>query len=254
MSRLLTAVALSSLCACSFGPKLIRPDIEAVKKVSIIGFRGDVAIPDPNRERPGGIIGTVGSAKALSDLNSSQFADRRKAQAKQIHDALAQSLTSKLGWQLMPVDASPTLKDRARQKPTGMMINGVQHLNELMLDPEVRFLQPEQRQRILSELGVDAVMTVNIRYNEGRRDGFAIGGLGSFKIFPRATVTVQMWNATQKDPVWEDSFAMGPLSALSVTENVGILDEAGETEALVDAATRAVTTLIERYQAAPTKS
>lgn len=253
MTRLLSAFVLSSLCACSFGPKLIRPDVENVKKVAIIGFRGDVSIQDQSQQS-GGIAATVASAKALSDMKSGRLNDRRTAQAKQIHDLLAQKLTSELGWELAPVEASSTLKERVRQKPTGVVIFGVQHVKELLLDGEARFMPAADRQKVISELGVDAIVTVSVNYRAGDRQGFAIGGLGTFKLFPRATITVQMWNATQDKPVWEDSFAMGATSKLSITENAGILEEVGETEALVDAATLGIIELIGRYKAAPVKS
>lgn len=249
MSRLLAAFTLSSLTACSFGPKLLRPDIDSVKKVAIVGFRGDVAIQD-QRQQGGGIAGTVAGAKTLSDMKSGRLNERRERQAQQIHDLLAQRLTA-LGWELSPVTASDTIKEKVRQKPTGIVMFGVQHVKELMLDPEVRFMSAADRQKVIRELGVDGILTINVQYSAGNRQGFAIGGLGTFKIFPRATVTAQLWNATQDKPVWEDAFAMGATSALSVTENVGILEEVGETEALVDAATLGIDELVGRYRAAP---
>lgn len=251
MTRLLLPAVLCTLPACSFGPKLLRPDVDQVKKVALIGFRGDVTLQD-QRSQPGGIAGTVGAAKTLSDMKSGRVNERREAQAKQLHDALTQRLTTELGWELVPVVTSDTLRERVRQKMTGLAVFGVQHVKELLLDPDARFLSAADRQKILSELGADALLTVNIRYVAGDRQGFAIGGLGSFKLFPRATVTVQMWNAAQEKPVWEDSFAMGPTSQLSITENAGILEEVGETEALVDAASLGFTELIGRYRAAPT--
>lgn len=250
MSRLLTAFALMSLSACSFGPKLLRPDVDAVKKVAIIGFRGDVALQS-GQQQQGGIGGTIAGAKALSDMKSGKMNDRRVAQATQIHQLLGERLTTDLGWSMVPVTGSDTLKEKVRQKPTGLMMFGVQHVGELLLDPEVRFLAAADRQKVLGELGADAVMTVNVQYRAGDRKGFSIGGLGTFKLYPSATVTVQMWNATQEKPVWEDSFATGPISSKFVTENAGVLEDQGETEALVDAATLGINELIARYRSAP---
>lgn len=252
MSRLIVAALAVSASACSFGPKLVRPDVDAVKKVAIVGFRGDVAVQD-GRSQQGGIVGTVAAAKTLSDVKSGKTNERRQTQAKQIHQVLTERLSSDLGWSMVPAAGSDTLKERVRQKPTGLAMFGVQHVDDLMLDGEARFLAAADRQKLIQELGVDAVMTVNVKYQTGERQGFAIGGLGSFKLFPRALVTVQMWNAAQDKPVWEDSFALGATSAKNLTENAGILEDQGESEALIDAATLGINELIGRYRATPNK-
>lgn len=252
MSRLTSAVVFCALSACSFGPKLVRPDVDAVKKVAIVGFSGTVAVQDRQQQR-GGIVGTIAGAKALSDIKSGKLDDRRHQQATQVHTMLTERLSSDLGWELAPVTSSDTLKERVRQKPTGIMVHGLQQVNELLLDTDARFLSTADRQKVIHELGVDAVMTVAMTYETGDRRGFAVGGLGSFKLFPRARVTVQMWNATQEKPVWEDSFALGQTSTMNLTENAGILEDQGETEALMDAAKLGVEELIARYRAAPNK-
>lgn len=252
MTRWLAAFAVVLLSACSFGPKLVRPDVDTVKKVAIVGFRGDVSLQDGN-SKPGGIIGTVGAVKTLNDVKSGKMNERRVAQATTVHTMLTDRLSTDLGWTMVPAAGSDTLKERVRQKPTGLAMFGVQHVSDLMLDGEARFLAAADRQKIITELGVDAVMTVNVQYRTADKQGFAIGGLGSFKLFPRATVTVQVWNATQDKPVWEDSFAMGQTSAKPVTENAGMLEDSEETEALIEAAKLGIDELIGRYRAAPTK-
>jgi|GEM_PF-4576315 hypothetical protein len=242
------AVVTASSCATL---QVKKDKITATKKLAIVGYSGVLDLDDAKQK--GGLAGTIGAIKGSADLMSGKLDARRVEQAAAGYAELAQRLSKNFGVAVSDrseLASSPTYAQAIQKSPSsGLMVVGLQHLPEVLRAEVAAMMKPEAKQALASELGVDAIATVSIRYEVGNTSGFAVAGLGKTTIYPRAVLDFTVYDATGQ-AVWRDFYARGETTSEGLANTMGADIVANETEVLNAALASGYDALLKRYQEA----
>lgn len=242
------AALLASGCATL---QVQKDKVSSAKKVAIVGYAGTLALDDGKQK--GGIAGTIGAIKGNTDLLSGKLSARRIEQAEAGYDELAKRLSETFGVTVndrTSLSSSQTLTGLMQKAPNrGLMVVGLQHLPEVPRPEVVASARPEVRQAIATDLGVDAIATVKIRYEIGSTSGFAVAGLGKTTTYPRAVLEFTVYDSTGKE-VWHDFLARGAATKEGLANTMGADIVANESEVLKAALSSGYDAVFSNYQAA----
>lgn len=225
--------------------------VSATKTIAIIGYSGHLQLDDGKQK--GGIAGAIGAAKGMADLTSGKLDARRVEQAELGYAELSKRLTSTFNVNVADRAAlanSQTFSGLLQKAPSrGMAVLGSQHLPDVLRAEVASNAKPEVRKAVASELGVDALATINVRYEIGSKGGFAVAGLGKTTVYPRAVVDFTVYDADGK-PIWHDAFARGETAKEGLATTMGADIVANETEVLNASLQSGLDALLARYQEA----
>lgn len=242
-----TALA-SSGCATL---QVTKDKVAATKKIAIVGYTGTVALDDGQEKS--GLAGTIGAIKSNNDLLSGKLNARRIEQAEGGYGELAKRLETTFSVTVTGRDLlvqSPTFAQLLQKSPsTGVRVLGLQHLPDVLRAEVITQAKPAVRQTLVSELGVDALAAVKIRYEVGSRGGFAVAGMGKTTIFPRAVVEFSLYDA-KGELIWHDFYARGEPTKEGLATTMGAEIVANETAVLTAALSSGYDALLQNYQTA----
>jgi hypothetical protein len=243
------AVLLASGCATL---QVKKDKVGAAKKVAIVGYAGTLALDDGKQKS--GLAGTIGAIKGSADLMSGKLNARRIEQAEAGYADLSKRLATSLGMAVAEhstLSSSQTFAALLQKAPSkGLMVTGLQHLPDVLRPEVVSSAKPELRQALATDLGVDAIATVKIRYEVGSTGGFAVAGLGRTTTYPRAVVDFTVYDSSGHE-VWRDFFARGETTKQGLATTMGAEVVGNESEVLAEALASGYDALLARYQAAP---
>ena len=247
---LLSAAVLVSMSGCAT-MQVQKDKVGATKTLAIIGYSGHLNLDDGSKK--GGIAGAIGAAKGMADLTSGKLDARRVEQAELGYAELSKRLTTTFGVNVADrstLARSQTFQGLLGKSPnSGMLVVGSQRLPDVLRAEVASSAKPEVRKAVASELGVDALATLNVRYEIGSKSGFTVGGMGKMTVFPRAVVDFTVYDANG-NAIWHDGFARGQPTTEGLATTMGADIVANETEVLNASLQSGIDALIARYQEA----
>jgi hypothetical protein len=245
----LAVVVSSSSCVSVLQVK--KDKLSAVKKVAIVGYTGVVALEGDKPKT--GLAATIGAIKGSADLMSGKLDARRVEQAQAGYAELAKRLSTGLGVAVADPNElghSQTFTSMIAKSPSsGLMVAGLQHLPNVLRPELVKNAKANVRQAMASDLGVDAIATVNIRYEVGSTGGFAVAGMGKTTTYPRAVIDFTVYDATGAE-VWHDLYARGETAKEGLATTMGAEIVANESQVLGEALSSGYDALMSRYETA----
>ncbi len=241
--------AIVSLVGCA-GPMVQHQKIGAAKTAAIVGFAGSVDLRDPD-QASGGITGTIGAFQSFKEVKDPAVEARRRAQAEQTYDLLAEKLSKQFGWTVARRDlvvSNPAMRAifverMGERQPNGGNRYGVPGIPW----PELARYTPADQQKLKAALGVDVLVIASMSFNPGDMRGVTVGGMGKTDVFPSAAVSFTVVDGTDQGPLW-DTRVVGAPAKRGVTSTMGVVQAAGESEAVVEAAGLGVDALLKRYE------
>lgn len=226
--------------------------VSALKKVAIVGYAGTVALDDGKPKN--GLAGTIGAIKGSTDLMSGKMNARRIEQAEAGYAELSKRLATTFNMEVREhstLNQSSTFVGVMEKTPTkGLFAIGLQHLPDVLRPEVINSAKPDVRAALASELGVDAIAAVKIRYEVGSTGGFAVAGMGRTTVYPRAVINFTVYDATGQE-VWNDIYARGETAKGGLATTMGADIVSNESEVLAEALANGLDALLARYQAAP---
>jgi hypothetical protein len=250
LRSVVTVSSLLLLAACG-GSSFQYQKISAAKKAAIIGFSGEVNLSDPNQQS--GMSGMAGAFQGMKDLGSDETAARRQEQAEKTYDLVADKLGTALGWSVAKRDAvtgDAEVSTLFKAKMGERRINaGTRYGVPNLLWSEMAGLSPEEQTKLKASLGVDALVVAKLSFMSGRTYGATVGGIGKNDLWPKAVVTLTVYDGSPEGAIWSERWVEGePAKEQHVTVSVGVVDTTNETNALMEAASQALDALIKRYE------
>lgn len=219
--------------------------VSAAKKLAIIGFQGHLNLDDGSGKN--GVTGAIGAFKQAGDAFSGKMNERREEQAALEYGDLAKKLGTQFNWEVLDSAAltnSPTYQAaNAKSSPR----TGTQYLRGVLNQSEATRFNAAALAQIAQELGVDAVATVDTRFDIGRKGGVTVGGFGKVTKYPVAITHLKVFDA-QGQLIWEDTYARGLVSEKGLATTMGADIVEGETEVLTGAAGTSYDTLLQHYR------
>jgi hypothetical protein len=242
---------LSSLFGCVHaGPNVSK--VSAVKSAAIIALGGSV---DWNDEWSSGrASGGLAAIQGMSDINSTETATRRQAEAEGIYDALATKLGSKLGWAVTPraqVSAHAEMQKLFQSKMGARRLNaGTRFGVSNVLWPELGSLSVAEQQQLKTALGVDVLVVAQYQVMSGRTYGVGAGGDGVFEVYPKSVLAFTVYDGGPDGAIWQERYVPGPNAEGKVIRTLGVVDTKNEPAAVLEAAQLATDTLLAKFDEA----
>lgn len=260
--RLITSLALAGGFALATGCSTLtvqHPQIAAVKSVAIIGYSAELDLAEKNDGgKLGGIGATIGAVRAVTDISSGAWDEKRRVQADQTYDLLSKKLAAGTGWSVSARDA---LVANAAYKQsydthvgagagTGLTARFSNHLfcDGVIWSSYAGRLSSDERKQILDALGVDAIAVATVKFKVGKTSGFAIGSVGSTAKHPEAVIDFTVYDASSADPIWRDRWAEGEPTERGLRKTMGVESDANMTEIIVEAADSGYDALLRRFK------
>lgn len=197
--------------------------LDQVKTVAVVGVTQINNMQGP--ASPGGqnVTGFVSAVKTMQKADSGQAEAERRARTEGSHDLLSQKLQANTGWKALGKDELVNNEKYrsllASQTNTVATTDGGALLRE---GARLNLRDMAQRQAVLDALGVDAVATSMVTYDVGKTSGFAIGGMGSQKRHPRATVGFLVYDRNNPEPIWSDYSVVGSAAPEGIEDIMGV--------------------------------
>lgn len=242
------AAVLASGCATM---QLQKDKVTSAKSLAIVGYSGVLDLEDGKQKT--GLAATIGAAKSSADLMSGKLTARRTEQAEAGYGEVAKRLSSTLGVTVKEhtaLTASQTYSQLMQKSPSaGMRVVGLQVLPDVLRPEVLTAAKPDVRASVASDLGVDALAAVKIRYEVGSTGGFAVAGMGKTTTYPRAVIDFTVYDSTGHE-VWHDFFARGLPTKEGLATTMGAEIVANENQVLAEALNTGLDALIEHYQTA----
>jgi hypothetical protein len=242
------AAVLASGCATM---QVQKDKISAAKSLAIVGYSGVLALEDGKQK--GGLAGTIGAIKGSADLMSGKLSARRTEQAEVGYVEVSKRLATTLGVAVKEhtaLSASQTYAQLMQKSPsTGLRVVGLQVLPDVLQPEVLTTAKPDLRANLATDLGVDALAAVKIRYEVGNTGGFAVAGMGKTTTYPRAVIDFTVYDSTGHE-VWHDFFARGLPTKEGLATTMGAEIVANENQVLAEALGTGLDALIEHYQTA----
>ncbi|MGZ5280430.1 MAG: hypothetical protein ACXWC9_10830 [Pseudobdellovibrionaceae bacterium] len=219
---ILSLFSLLFLVNCSSLATKVRDEasLKQVRKVAVVAYR--VTLPKSKQ-----LSLNLGSGNTGSDAGGSILTGQ-SPETDQILTNLMKEMAKNQKWAVMDINKvkmAPGYKKAFDQTMNGwqnkMPANpGTQQyvVNEVMDTDAPRILRPEGRDQLISDLGVDAIISLNVTvYLEGT----TVMGIGNR--YPQSLVTLNVYKKGQENPIWFES-AKGDVSTESVGKT-GFIDE-----------------------------
>ncbi len=243
--RLLVVALLGVLgSGCITTLTIKKDEVSALKKVALIGYAGHFNLD--NASSKNSITATIGAAKNMADVSSGKQAARRQEQAMQGYAEFTKQFSQAFGFEFLDrqaFTASPQYTatvDKARP-------GGTQFIPGVLSQPQVNVFKPADLAGMAQAMGVDALITVDLRYDIGATGGVAIGGMGSTTKSPVGNAHLKVIN-TKGEIIWEDYVARGQVTTDSLRNTMGADIVENETAVMTEAATTTIAALLERYK------
>lgn len=244
--RLLAVALLGVLgSGCITTLTIKKDEVSALKKVALIGYAGHFNLDDGNANK-NSITATIGAAKGMADLTSGKQTARRQEQAMQGYAEFTKQFSQAFGFEFLDrqaFTASPQYTQTVDKSRPG----GEQFIPGVLSQPQVNFFKPADLAGMAQAMGVDALVTVDLRYDIGARGGVSIGGMGSTTKSPIGNAHLKVTNA-KGEIIWEDYVARGQVTTQGLRNTMGADIVENETAVMTEAATTTIAALLERYK------
>jgi hypothetical protein len=246
---LLSCVALLT-SACAMTKAKIDKDITSkTKKVAIVAFNMEVQEPKS----------LVGDLKKIGDLGEGKIRDaiEQHQAADDLYRELSTKLAREMNWDIksqQAVSANAYYKTLLKQHTEGLQVGSYKPLDYhtmrphgiLHADPAIHKVKREERDKLMSELGVDALVvdftTVSLR------DKSWFGGMiGRSKYLPKAQNVIRVFVRGKEDPVWFDTWAWGE-GEKALQANFNHVEDKPLLEQVVLASKRSISETMSRYK------
>jgi hypothetical protein len=204
-----------------------------VKKVAIVGF--SVSYQEPPRSKIGEIIHT---AKMLSGSDDSpKYGENDNIDL--MYQEFADKVQQETSWRVLPVSqlaGLPRYKSLVKESTEGLQLRpplpestSVLRAHHIMDAGAFGMMKPEQKAQLAKELGVDAILIVNV-ISSIEVEGGIKKYIGMAEFRPRAQVSVEMVDGKSDKPLWQDSWAWGTgdkavQSTLSIANNTELMEQ-----------------------------
>jgi hypothetical protein len=208
-------------------------NLAKVKKVAIVGF--SVSYQEPPRSKIGEIIHT---AKMLSGADDApKYGENENVDL--LYQEFAEKIQKENSWHVLPVSqlaGLPKYKSLVKDTSEGLQLRpplpqsmSVLRAHQIIDAGAFRMMKPEQKARLAKDLGVDAVLIVEI-ISSIEVEGGLKKYIGMAEFRPRAQVTVEMIDGKSDKPLWQDSWAWGTgdkavQSTLSIANNTELMEQ-----------------------------
>jgi len=250
LMKFVFAASLLALTACS-SFSVEKEQAKAIKRVAIIGF-------DVQQQRP---VETGDVFKALTHQDTSSQAEVKgrmeAAHVAKMYDLLRKKLETENHWQIMPQDSLKN--NKAYQAYYKSKTDGWQ--NRPIINDRYNLMQPEgivdsfavmtteadKRKQLQQDLGVDAILYVDIRVDLNNDSKLAsLIGKGTYN--PLATTSLTMINATNDTKIWFDGAAKGEPAENNEKNFLGMADQEKLNQLAVRAAESSYVALMTKYR------
>ncbi|MEQ1506389.1 MAG: hypothetical protein ABMB14_29445 [Myxococcota bacterium] len=235
-------------------------DPSSVKSAAIIGFGGTIEIEATETKSGIGVVDTVNQIKQVSETIDGLQSGAAKAGAVddtvRAYTTIETGLESGFGWTVpsneelaatpayQQVAAGYTGQSKLAQMAAGwgagMCPPGIVHWASIS-----RMKQPE-RDALIDALGVDAVLVAQLTVT-GHDQGVSVGGIGTSRVKPQASVRLSLYQKGEKKAVWT-GFATGPKVDEAIKADFG--SAADPSDAIVEAIHLGIDKLTEKYTGA----
>lgn len=120
------------------------------------------------------------------------------------------------------------------------------YLEGILSSYDARKIPYDERNELISKLGVDAVAIIEVGIELYRRDHWTIGSLGLGSYEPKVRVNFYVYDRSSKDPIWKDINATGKGDASDQYGGVG--DQQKLRDGSFTGLREAMKSLIQRYR------
>ena len=255
MLRAATVITLFLLSSCA-SVQLNKDALASVKSVAIVGFTGTTDLVDRSQAKPkSGFGDVINSVKNAQDVFSGELDKRGLAQGETTYAALKRKLEASMGWKVADratVAADPTYAKLLKENPNtdSMMVMGLHRVPDVLRASVARNLDAQERSNMCQRLGVDALVFSDFNYVIGDKTGFAMGGIGSITIHPKAVISLAVLDGTEK-PLWQDAWAEGQPTKEGFSNTMGVENRVEVESGVLNTATEsALTHLMVRFNEA----
>lgn len=221
----LNLIIVLSGCAGMTKAQIEKPQVSRVQKVAIVGFHLLV-------EEPKTLLGDMKKlgAMAKGDLRD---ANEQSTDAEELYENLRQQLGREMKWNLTPartVSQSTTYKALVQRFTEGLQVGPASAANYHKLrpggildaDPFVYKIEPAERDALMHELGVEALVVDLVIVSLNNRSWFS--WLGARKYQPKAQNVIRVFVKGRKDPIWFDTWAWGEAEKTIAGDAVNVED------------------------------
>jgi len=252
---LITALGLVFGTGCST-LSVQRAALDGVKTVAVVGYTANVRLRDPNDGSGGGVMGMVNNANAVADMSSGEAQQKRLAQATETYDLLRAKVSEGSGWTVLSRDevlASPAYRQaftEHRSAFAGMSqsMGDYRVVPEMLMHHTALELTQAERNALMDELRVDALVMVAVNFVPGKQTGFSMGIFGKTGVLPKAVVDLTMYDRTSPEPIWRDNAAEGQPASVGVETTMGYFNDDQLLNGMTEAAQSAYDVLMQRYR------
>lgn len=223
------------LAACSSFTKVTKQDdgLARVKKVAVVGFSVSYQQPPKNK-----LAEIVDTAKALTGKDDAPKYGENK-DVNILYQDFVTKVQKETPWQVLmasQLTSLPKYKILLASSTDGLQLRPLLPKDMSVLRPTqimdagaFRMMKPEQKSKLAKELGVDAVMIVDI-ISTVEVEGGLKKYIGMAEYRPRAQVTVEMLDSKSDKPLWQDSWAWGTgdkavQSTLNIADNNELMEQ-----------------------------
>ncbi|HUP56905.1 MAG TPA: hypothetical protein VM598_05585 [Bdellovibrionota bacterium] len=226
------------------------PATRTIRKVAIVGFGVEQQMPP---EFSLASFGKPAEGKWGKVAGVTYGLDH----AGRMYAGLAATLKKELGWKVLAaqeVARAPEYAAAFKDRTSGLQTRPILPQDyELFGVPGVldaysfEKLSHEERQKVISGLGVDAIAIATVSVQLERGGGIKqLVGAGDY--FPRAHLRFTVFRRGEDTPAWQDFRAMGEAVSQGTEHVLGITDGARLNEQVVGAGGDACRKLLERYR------
>ncbi len=208
-------LALPLLSACGLKTRDVKPDfLDKVRSAAVVSFSVDQ--PASNE-----ISLDAGSGKVSGVAGGGSLINEESTDVEHMHGALSEAFARKMGWKMITpaqLKTSPAyssffsdkmkgwqMKMPAGQGTTRLLANGIADSYSLLRT------KPADRDRLMTGLGVDAIIEGNV---QGHFEGTTVMGIGPRK--PRANLSFWVYAKGHDEPIWFEGQVKGSPSQESV--------------------------------------
>ncbi len=261
MSRVLLVLAgVATLLSTGCTTLTVRKDkCEGVKSAAIVAYSAFYQLdPDANKQGKSSVLDVINDVSDMVETVEGKTGAERVEQATLAFTSISGALDQELKWKMMPHLTMLQHKDYmawAAERESSLA-NASQSMGGMALVPGLApawsgwRLDPGERDRLASALGVDAIIVVELHYGIGDTSGFALGGIGKVTYHPNAVVRMSVFAKGEKEPIWEEKRAVGKPASDGFDKTMGIERKDRLHAALKDATHEAIKALLKRYRGA----
>lgn len=211
LAHLVLLTCVTSGCASLTKAKIEKAEVERARNVAIVGFH--MLMQEPKS--------FMGDLKKLQNIAKTDWKNSipEHEMPGEVYGELAKRLIKAMNWNMKSasqVSQNAQYKELVAKYTQGLQVRPytpenyrrIRPLGILDADPFIYNITQEQREALMSSLGVDAVIVDFLNANLNNESTF--GGLvGAAKYRPKTQNIIRMYVKGKKDPVWFDTWAWG---------------------------------------------